>query len=630
MKGIVIDLKDISDSRELMESKESPKIRWFIYIMTAAVVTALILSCILKMDVYFRVRGEVKTQDAVSSVVSMNNCKLNQIRVTEGKKVQKGEVLFVLDSEYAETQKEMLEQKLKKYDSDFENTRLMRTCIEEDRNLFLNSAEDSKFYYRFEQYKNGILLAAHDISNSVLTDSLSKEEKKNSLASLIDSLADQRSQIEAYRSLLRCIQNDDVYSGANADATALYEGFAASYQKSLLLCDDYKSAYERIRNARFDNSSENRLSAADVEAAKMEVERAYSKMNDYKSSYLMDVRTQLILIENQLITNSENSDLQAKLKIYRRLQSAVEQKTEFQCEDPIIQDSFDRYISVYSEMNDEYDQASAAYQSLYGTFSMQNSASAISDADVEKARTAYETAALDLELTKNSYISQVQNKISALETEISGLEDNRKSLELSLKKEMDSGAYEKLTADKLKNDALITVNSELDSLNDNIISIKSQIAEIEETIRQSEIKASVSGTVTLINEISTGDIVQAGSTLCNIIPDENELKVTLYIPEHEIAKVQVHQKTEYVIDAIPYDEYGKITGEIVSVSADAVYDEATGSKYYIAQASLSANALKNREGDVRKVKNGMLLEAKSISGSKSVITWFLEKMNFME
>ena len=48
MKGIVIDLKDISDSREMMESEESPKIRWFIYILLAAVVAAVIFACILR------------------------------------------------------------------------------------------------------------------------------------------------------------------------------------------------------------------------------------------------------------------------------------------------------------------------------------------------------------------------------------------------------------------------------------------------------------------------------------------------------------------------------------------------------------------------------------------------------
>jgi len=61
MKGIVIDLKDISYSREMMESKESPKIRWFIYILLAAVVAGLILACIFKIDEFSRVNGEIKT-----------------------------------------------------------------------------------------------------------------------------------------------------------------------------------------------------------------------------------------------------------------------------------------------------------------------------------------------------------------------------------------------------------------------------------------------------------------------------------------------------------------------------------------------------------------------------------------
>lgn len=203
-------------------------------------------------------------------------------------------------------------------------------------------------------------------------------------------------------------------------------------------------------------------------------------------------------------------------------------------------------------------------------------------------------------------------------------------MELSLKNVDDLEEYEKLSSDKLKNEAIITINSEIDSINNNITSIESQLMEIEETIKSNEIKATVDGTVTLINEANTGDIIQAGSSLCSIIPSGSELKVTLYIPESDIAKVEVGQKTEYIIDAIPYNEYGKLTGEILSISADTVASEASGTKFYIAQASLSANLLTNKEGNVKEVRTGMLLEAKSISGSKKIFTWLLEKINFID
>ena len=48
---IIIDLKDISDSREMPERKEPLK-NWFIYILIATVCAAVVFSCIFKIDEY--------------------------------------------------------------------------------------------------------------------------------------------------------------------------------------------------------------------------------------------------------------------------------------------------------------------------------------------------------------------------------------------------------------------------------------------------------------------------------------------------------------------------------------------------------------------------------------------------
>ena len=53
-------------------------------------------------------------------------------------------------------------------------------------------------------------------------------------------------------------------------------------------------------------------------------------------------------------------------------------------------------------------------------------------------------------------------------------------------------------------------------------------------------------------------------------------------------------------------------------------------KYYIAQAYLSAFCLENGKGDKREIKNGMLTEAKVISGSEKVIHWLLRKINLTD
>lgn len=631
MKGIVIDLKDISDSREMMESKESPKISWFIYILLAALVTALILACLFDIDEYTRVNGEIKTQEAASSVISLNNCKLKQTLVTEGQTVKTGDTLFILDSDYAENQKSIIEEKLDTVSSDLKNTQLLKQSIEENNNLFKNTDEDSKFYYRFEQYKNGTLLTAEELSNSVNSDNLSKKEKENTIASARGSISDKQTQLAEYRALLNAVSNNSSYSGGNASVNASFNEYSKSLQKAELLCEQYRNSYENLQKTFEQQSADNtEVSQDQLESVKQEAEKASAALNDHKNNFLTDVRSQILLIENQLISDKDNEELKKTLEEYNRLKDSVEKDESFSSENAVVQGLYDKYTAMHTSLKDDLAVKNERYTQVYNDSLAKAGTVRVTEADVQKAKSSYDSALIDAESIKTSFVSQLQSKITALNDEIKTLENNKKNLELAVDSNKDHEAYEKLTADKMKTEAVIAINSEIDALNDSLISLKSQIAEIDETISNAEIKANVDGTVTLINELNTGDIVRAGDALCSIIPGGSELKATLYIPENEIAKINTGQKTEYIFDSIPYDEYGKITGEILSVSADSIADQGSGMKFYIATASLSSNSLTNKAGNIREVRTGMMLEARSITGSKKAITWLLEKINFID
>lgn len=148
MQGIVLDIKDITDSREVMESKEPPKIRWFIYFILIIIAAAIIFACCFNIDEYTKVSGEIKTLNASSSIMSSSNCKLKDILVSEGQSVRKGDVLFILDADYAKEQKGILERKLESYESDLSNTKLLKKSIEEIKiylrtiHLILNTTTD--------------------------------------------------------------------------------------------------------------------------------------------------------------------------------------------------------------------------------------------------------------------------------------------------------------------------------------------------------------------------------------------------------------------------------------------------------------------------------------------------------
>lgn len=72
----------------------------------------------------------------------------------------------------------------------------------------------------------------------------------------------------------------------------------------------------------------------------------------------------------------------------------------------------------------------------------------ITQSNVDEAKSAYESAKLDVENLKNTFVSQLQSKIEGLTDEIKTLENNQKSLELSLKGIDDLDEYKKLTTEK--------------------------------------------------------------------------------------------------------------------------------------------------------------------------------------
>lgn len=620
MKGIIMDLNDISDSRELMETREAPGIRWFIMIVLLIFLSGIGFACFSDMDEYVRVRGEVKTANAQGDVTSASSCRINSVNVSEGQKVSAGETLFVLDSDYARKQKKIIEDQLLSYESDLENTKLLKKSVEENKNLFTNKGEESKFYYRYEQYNNGILLSSNELENKKNDKNQSMEEKKNRQKTNKDNILKKNELLLAYKDLLNAVQNDYTYNGSNAEALATYNEYATSCEKAAVTAEQCRIAYED-KLARLGSGGE--ISEIQVDEAKREADKAQSRMESCRNSYLDDIRTQILLL-----SASSDDDDKAKLEAYQELRSAIEQNSEPDTDVTETTDIYRKYSDEINELNSQYEKKQQEYDSILSSYTSQRSR--VSQSEVDSAELAWKNAELDAENIKNSFVSKIQSRISSLEEEISSLKNTEKDLEMSLQSNEDIKEYERISGEQLKTEAIISLDSEIDALKKNIASAETQLTELDDTIGNSEIKANVSGTVTLVNELNEGDIVQAGENLCTIVPDSDGLKVMLYIPESEVTKLEVGQSAEYTFDALSYSEKGKVTGTIQSISADSVTDSTTGAKYYIAQADITETDQNGEQKNTAIVKNGMQLNGKVVNGSKKTIVWFLEKIHLKE
>ncbi|AKL94342.1 hypothetical protein CACET_c08330 [Clostridium aceticum] len=86
MREIVHNLKDITDSRELLESKPPAFTILFIYILIALLTIAVVWSYIGEMDVVVKADGVVRPNQRISTINNMVGGKVKEVYLEGGKK----------------------------------------------------------------------------------------------------------------------------------------------------------------------------------------------------------------------------------------------------------------------------------------------------------------------------------------------------------------------------------------------------------------------------------------------------------------------------------------------------------------------------------------------------------------
>ncbi|MEM3904894.1 MAG: HlyD family efflux transporter periplasmic adaptor subunit [Sulfolobales archaeon] len=160
--------------------------------------------------------------------------------------------------------------------------------------------------------------------------------------------------------------------------------------------------------------------------------------------------------------------------------------------------------------------------------------------------------------------------------------------------------------------------------------LKGDLQNVNLAIEDYIINSPADGKIDMITSIKEGDLVQSGLEMVKIIPDNPEYIVKLYIPNKDIANVKVGQKIKYHILALPYQEYGELSGEIVKLSIDSRLDKQSGLNYYEAEATIDNKPLYNRKREEKNIRVGMIVEAHVIGHREKMLYYLLEQLNLKD
>lgn len=195
MRPIILDMKDMSDSTEVYESRPNPFFIYFIYVLLALFVAAFIWMYFFQIDIVVKSNGMFRCEASGVSVSSNANGVVTACNISEGQYVQEGELLFTLEAESLENslaeQKALLE--------DVEERILILKAYEnylDGEENALESCCGNKYYEEFSNRKQLLGLNAK-MAKTYDTKELNLLSEKQSVAAELTSYETKRMEYEA-------------------------------------------------------------------------------------------------------------------------------------------------------------------------------------------------------------------------------------------------------------------------------------------------------------------------------------------------------------------------------------------------------------------------------------------------
>ncbi len=180
-----------------------------------------------------------------------------------------------------------------------------------------------------------------------------------------------------------------------------------------------------------------------------------------------------------------------------------------------------------------------------------------------------------------------------------------------------------------------------------LIQAKKQLNQVESQLKNSVIRAPADGTILKLEVQNTGQTVQAGSAIAQIVPSDVPLVVKAKVTSQDIARIQIGQPVQIRISALPFPDYGTLKGTVSEIAPDAIAPQNpannSGTAYYevaIKPQQTYLTKLQSTSGQFfakpqanaprqYSIQSGMEGRADIITGQETVLTFILRKARLL-
>jgi len=210
MKNVIQNLNDITDSREILEAKPHPFTVIFIYILIAMIISALVWAYFGEIDIVVTANGIVRPNEKERIIKNKIFGEVEKTNLEDGKKVQKGDILYVVNHNDLQLEKKFLDNESSKLSIENDNLLKLKKSINDSKNYFSKDIENEMdYYYKYLKYEldcENIRLQIYE-TESKLNENTLKKYKIDTLVAINDSLKSINNKIDEIKKSIDNVRN---------------------------------------------------------------------------------------------------------------------------------------------------------------------------------------------------------------------------------------------------------------------------------------------------------------------------------------------------------------------------------------------------------------------------------------
>lgn len=277
--------------------------------------------------------------------------------------------------------------------------------------------------------------------------------------------------------------------------------------------------------------------------------------------------------------------------------------------------------SLYASRRAEYSSLIAAAEARVAQAQRQVSEA---QANVAARRSALQSSEQELEMIRPLAAKQIVPKIDLVRAEnaASVARSETEAASSALARAISGVAEARASLAQQRNDWKSRAATELTQVQADLAAQKGALPALQDKVSRTTIRAPMSGIVNRVLVNTVGGSVAAGEPIIEIVPVETVLLIDAAVRPSDIANVRLGQKARIEITAYNSSIFGWLQGEVVSISPDAIFDEAQKESFYSVQVR-TMGTIKDARGKPLRIGSGMVAMVSLLGEKRSVLSYLL-------